>query len=90
VSSKDLRRIFNGTIVAAGGFTRESAEQIVAEGYADLVGFGRMFVANPDLPERLRVGAPLNRYDRTTFYGGDERGYIDYPFHPERHSPEAL
>jgi N-ethylmaleimide reductase len=90
VSSKDLRRIFNGTIVAAGGFTRESAEQIVAEGYADLVAFGRMFIANPDLPERLRAGALLNRYDRTTFYGGDERGYIDYPFHPERHSPDAL
>ena len=90
VSSKDLRRIFNGTIVAAGGFTRESAEQIVAEGHADLVAFGRMFIANPDLPGRLRAGAPLNRYDRTTFYGGDERGYIDYPFHPERHSPDAL
>jgi N-ethylmaleimide reductase len=90
VSSKDVRRIFNGTIVAAGGFTRESAEQIVADGHADLVAFGRTFLANPDLPERLRTGAPLNRYDRTTFYGGDERGYIDYPFHPEWHSPDAL
>lgn len=81
VSSKDLRRIFNGTVVAAGGFTRESAEQIVADGHADLVAFGRTFLANPDLPERLRTGAPLNRYDHTTFYGGDEQGYIVYPFH---------
>ena len=44
-----------------------------------LVAFGRHFISNPDLPERLRHGLPLNRYDRSTFYGGDARGYIDYP-----------
>jgi N-ethylmaleimide reductase len=43
------------------------------------VAFGRLFIANPDLPERIRRGASLNRYDRTTFYGGDARGYTDYP-----------
>lgn len=80
VSSKDIRRVYKGTLVAAGGFTRESAEQIVLDGHADLVAFGRMFLANPDLPERLRTGMPLNRHDRSTFYGGDARGYIDYPF----------
>ena len=80
VSSKDIRRTYKGTLVAAGGFTRESAEQIVLDGHADLVAFGRMFLANPDLPERLRTGMPLNRHDRSTFYGGDARGYIDYPF----------
>ena len=41
--------------------------------------FGRQFIANPDLPQRFRLGAPLNDYDRATFYGGTERGYIDYP-----------
>lgn len=84
VSSKDIRRVFKGTLVAAGGFTRESAEQIVIDGHADLVAFGRMFLANPDLPERLRTGMPLNRHDRSTFYGGDARGYIDYPFAASR------
>ncbi|WP_412025694.1 alkene reductase [Burkholderia cepacia] len=83
VSAKDLRQAFHGTIVAAGGFTRDNAEQILADGHADLVAFGRMFISNPDLPERLRTGAPLTRYDRTTFYGGDARGYTDYPFHRE-------
>jgi len=78
VTSKDIRQIYKGTIVAAGGFTGESAEQIVIDGHADLVAFGRMFISNPDLPERLRTGAPLNRYDRSTFYGGDARGYTDY------------
>jgi len=78
VSSRDIRRFFRGTIVAAGGFTRESAEQIIRDGHADLVAFGRMFISNPDLPERLRTGAPLARYDRSTFYGGDARGYTDY------------
>jgi 2,4-dienoyl-CoA reductase-like NADH-dependent reductase (Old Yellow Enzyme family) len=80
VSSKDIRRVFNGTIIVAGGFTRDSAGQIVLDGHADLVAFGRMFLANPDLPERLRTGQPLNRQDRSTFYGGDGRGYTDYPF----------
>ncbi|MFP3558983.1 alkene reductase [Paraburkholderia sp. SIMBA_049] len=79
VSPKDIRRIYKGTIIAAGGFTGESAEQIIVDGHADLVAFGRMFISNPDLPQRLRTGAPLTRYDRSTFYGGDARGYTDYP-----------
>jgi N-ethylmaleimide reductase len=78
VSTKDIRRLYKGTIIAAGGFTRENAEQIIVDGHADLVAFGRMFISNPDLPERLRTGAPLNRYDRSTFYGGDAIGYTDY------------
>ena len=51
----------------------------MASGRADLVAFGRLFIANPDLVERLRVNAPLNEPDRATFYGGDTRGYTDYP-----------
>ncbi|UAK25286.1 alkene reductase [Sphingomonas nostoxanthinifaciens] len=79
LAAEQLRKVFNGPIVAAGGFTAESAERILSAGHADLVAFGRHFVSNPDLPERLRLGSPLNPYDRSTFYGGDRRGYGDYP-----------
>lgn len=81
VSTADIRRLYGGTIVTAGGFEAGSAQQAIDAGIADLVAFGRWFIANPDLPERLRIGAPLNRYDRTTFYGGDARGYTDYRFY---------
>ncbi|NWE20071.1 alkene reductase [Pseudomonas sp. P7548] len=80
VASKSLRGIFKGPILAAGGFSQDTAEEILAAGDADLVAFGRLFISNPDLPERLRSGAPLNDYDRNTFYGGRGEGYIDYSF----------
>jgi N-ethylmaleimide reductase len=51
-------------------------------GHVDAVAFGRQFIVNPDLPERFRTGAPVNRYDRSTFNGGDGRGYTDYPALP--------
>jgi N-ethylmaleimide reductase len=76
-----MRQHFRGVIIAAGGFDRASAQSIIAEGTADLVAFGRDFIANPDLPERLRLALPLNAYDRDTFYGGTEVGYTDYPAH---------
>jgi len=79
IAAPHLRPKFSRTLIAAGGFNPDSAEAIIASGDADLVAFGRHFISNPDLPERLRRGLPLNRYDRTTFYGGDARGYIDYP-----------
>ncbi|WP_264479058.1 alkene reductase [Acidisoma silvae] len=79
VAAKHLRLLFDGTLIAAGGFDGASAEAILAAGDADAVAFGRAYIANPDLPERLHLGLPLNRYDRTTFYGGDAQGYIDYP-----------
>ena len=79
VAARHLRKLFKGPIVAAGGFTQASAEAILAAGDADLVAFGRYFISNPDLPHRFRVGAPLNPYDRDSFYGGDHRGYTDYP-----------
>jgi N-ethylmaleimide reductase len=78
-AAQHLRPKFSRTLIAAGGFTPVSAEAIVTFGDADLVAFGRHFISNPDLPERLRRGLPLNRYDRSTFYGGDARGYTDYP-----------
>jgi len=83
VAVQYLRKLFKGPIIAAGGFDRKSAEAIVAEGHADMVAFGRHFISNPDLPRRLREDLPLNAYDRDSFYGGDERGYIDYPFASE-------
>ncbi|MBN8709930.1 MAG: alkene reductase [Verrucomicrobia bacterium 61-8] len=69
----------NTKVISAGGYTRESGDLAIAEGHADLVAYGRSFIANPDLVERFREGAPLNPYDRATFYGGTEKGYTDYP-----------
>jgi N-ethylmaleimide reductase len=80
VASEQLRKIFKGKIIAAGGFEPDTAEAIVEKGDADLVTFGRYFISNPDLPKRIKLGLPLNDYDRTTFYTFDARGYTDYPF----------
>ncbi len=80
LSSQYFRTIYEGTIISAGGYTRETAEATLVNGYADLVAFGRKFISNPDLPKRLALNAPLNPYDRDTFYGGTEKGYTDYPF----------
>lgn len=79
VATCELRHIFNGPIIAAGGFIGASAEAIVSAADANLVAFGRHFIANPDLARRLRKDLPLNPYDRSTFYGGNSRGYTDYP-----------
>jgi N-ethylmaleimide reductase len=81
IAAQRLRKIFKGKIVAAGGFEPDTARAVVESGDADLVAFGRHFVANPDLPERIRLGLPLNEYDRSTFYTFDARGYVDYPFY---------
>ncbi|KAL6605962.1 hypothetical protein ACP70R_041615 [Stipagrostis hirtigluma subsp. patula] len=76
-----FRKAFNGTFIAAGGYDRDEGNKVVAEGYADLVAYGRLFLANPDLPRRFELGAPLNKYDRSTFYTQDPVvGYTDYPF----------
>ncbi len=74
-----FRRLFDGPMITAGGYTPEMGATIVESGLADAVAFGRMFIANPDLPERLRTGAPLNPFDRSTSYGGNGHGYTDYP-----------
>ena len=71
-------------IVAAGGFEPDTAEAIVEKGDVDLVTFGRYFISNPDLPRRIKLGLPLNDYDRETFYTFDARGYTDYPFYSEQ------
>jgi N-ethylmaleimide reductase len=74
-----LRSIFEGTLITAQGYTFETGNEVLARGDADLVGFAKLFLANPDLPARFALGAPLNEPDHKTFYGGDERGYTDYP-----------
>ncbi|HEY0800114.1 MAG TPA: alkene reductase [Steroidobacteraceae bacterium] len=83
IATEHLRKIFKGKIIAAGGFEPDSAKVIVEKGDADLVTFGRYFVSNPDLPKRIKLGLPLNNYDRDTFYTFDARGYTDYPFYDE-------
>ena len=84
IAAAQLRTIFKGKIIAAGGFDAKGAEAIVEKGDADLVAFGRYFIANPDLPKRIKLGLPLNAYDRATFYGGDDHGYTDYPFYTDQ------
>jgi N-ethylmaleimide reductase len=87
VAAAFLRKVFKGSIIAAGGFDREGAEEILRRGDADLVAFGRWFSSNPDLPERLRRRLPLTQYKRDAFWGGDERGYLDFPVHEQWQSP---
>ncbi|WP_029059619.1 alkene reductase [Stappia stellulata] len=76
---EDLRATYSGTLIVAGKYDKARAERILAEGLADLVAFGRPFVANPDLPDRLRRHAPLAAFDPATLFGGGTRGYSDYP-----------
>jgi len=83
VATERLRKVFNGKIIAAGGFEPDTAEAIVEKGDADAVTFGRHFVSNPDLPRRIQEGLPLTPYDRDTFYTFDARGYTDYPCYEE-------
>lgn len=75
-----LRALFKGTYIGNNSYTRELALETRAANAADLIAFGKLFIANPDLVERLRRDAPLNTPDEATFYGGDQHGYTDYPF----------
>lgn len=74
-----IKAAFGGVYVANERFTRESAEAALAAGEADAVAWGQLFIANPDLPQRLLQGAPFNAPDHATFYGGSVHGYTDYP-----------
>lgn len=75
----ELRRRFRRTLIVAGRYTPARAESILNQGHADLVAFGRAFLANPDLPARVAAGFPLNQPDAATFFGGGAKGYVDYP-----------
>jgi N-ethylmaleimide reductase len=79
VGPKELRKFFKGHVITAGGFDRPSGEQAITEGWADAICYGVPFLANPDLPERLRKNAPLNPPDEATFYASGPKGYTDYP-----------
>ena len=78
-ASELYRAIWPGVLIAAGNYKPDTAEATVASGQADAIAFGRLFISNPDLPERIRQGAALTPYNRSTFYGGEETGYTDYP-----------
>lgn len=75
-----FRPIFKGVLMVNGDYNRKKANEILESGMADLISFGRLFIANPDLPKRFALNATLNEPDGSTFYDGDERGYTDYPF----------
>jgi N-ethylmaleimide reductase len=74
-----LRQVFRGAMIYSGKYTVERAEEALANGWADLIGFGRPFIANPDLPYRLQNHLPLNQPVREQFFGGGKEGYLDYP-----------
>jgi N-ethylmaleimide reductase len=74
-----IRQAWPGVIIAAGAYTPEKAETLINAGLIDAVAFGRKFIANPDLPQRFKIGAQLNEANPETFYANGEEGYTDYP-----------
>lgn len=79
LSATFFRPLYPGTLIVAGGYDLQKANAVLSDGTADLVAFGKMFLANPDLVERFRRDAPLNTPNPQTFYGGGAEGYTDYP-----------
>jgi N-ethylmaleimide reductase len=73
------RNIYKGTLISCGGHSLETAESMLENNEADLIAFGKPFIANPDLVERLKSGFPLTEPDKATFYHGGTKGYVDYP-----------
>jgi N-ethylmaleimide reductase len=78
-----FRPLWRGTLITAGGFTGATANAAIADGHADAIAFGRIFISNPDLPNRLAHDHPITPYNRATFYGGEAAGYTDYPAYEE-------
>lgn len=78
-ASELLRSAYSGTLIMAGGYDRDSGEEALQKDGADLIAYARLFLANPDLPERFEQAAPLNGWHQETFYGGGAEGYTDYP-----------
>ena len=74
-----VRETFSGRILYAGKYTVEKALRVLGNGHGDLFAFGRPFIANPDLPSRIKNNWPFNDVDPTTMYGGTDKGYVDYP-----------
>ena len=76
---KKIRQTFSSALIYAGEYTREKAEAALQDGLADAIGFGRLYIANPDLVDRIRQNGPYNVPDRATFYTEGPKGYTDYP-----------
>jgi len=74
-----FRPIYEGNLIVNQNYTKDSGNEAIALGNADLVAYGKLYIANPDLPERFKLNAPLNQPDPSSFYGGTEIGYTDYP-----------
>lgn len=81
---RKFRDAFDGTIIVTGGLDRENANHLLQTGLADLLGFGMLYIANPDLVERFQNNWPLNAADPATLYGGGAKGYTDYPTYREQ------
>ena len=81
-----FRATYNGVLIMAGGFNKQRAERYINDGKVNIVAFGRPFIPNPDLVERMRNDWPLAEAPRTVFYGGDNQGYIDFPTYSEQHA----
>jgi 2,4-dienoyl-CoA reductase-like NADH-dependent reductase (Old Yellow Enzyme family) len=81
--AKTFRPYFKGLLMTNMRHTPETALETIKAGSADLISFGRLFISNPDLPQRIKNGWPLAAFDDNTFYGGKEKGYTDYPFYSE-------
>jgi N-ethylmaleimide reductase len=79
VPTSHLKERFENTLIVNGGYNKSRGDAVLSTGAADLVAFGTLYIANPDLPERFALNVPLNQPDPTTFYGGGEKGYTDYP-----------
>lgn len=77
--AKHYRPIYSGTLMINGNFDQDRGNKIIEEGFADLVAYARLFISNPDLPQRFQNQAPLQEWDVNTFYTTGEKGYIDYP-----------
>lgn len=79
LTSEMFRAAYNGNLISAGGYTKESGEAALNANLAEAIAYGRLYISNPDLDKRFEQGAALNAYDRSTFYGGSDQGYTDYP-----------
>ena len=79
IKLETIRAAYKGTLIVCGGYDQARAEDVIAKDLADAVAFGQLYIANPDLAERFKLKAPLNKPDTKTFYGGTEKGYTDYP-----------
>ncbi|MFI8378705.1 alkene reductase [Leeuwenhoekiella sp. NPDC079379] len=81
--AKRYRPIYKGNLMINGGFTQEKGNEVIKEGNADLVAFGKLYISNPDLAERFAINAPMAEWDNDTFYSQGAKGYIDYPTYAE-------